>query len=538
MGDISQTVTNSGLTFIKSENGKELAVNENGYLIFGGGGNTSDCSVKFSVTGDCTINIWSRSRSSEEERTLKLFDEKSIIAEFVSPTGTMSKGTYEYTGGAKDLYLASKASGIYVYAIEILYVNDEEADKVFYADDFKTLKSSLYKAGLYEGGTVIINADTIICNSSITLDNVENAEITLCGGEGYRAILDFSEYRDKFEEDDMYAGPGLVIMGNNYTVRDIIVENCPGSGVRIGNGAGNNRLENIVSRYNGGSGYGVENCYAYRNCDVVTKGENADGFWVAFYAGTGNRLINCYSWENADDGFDSFNMFNDVYYENCFAWRNGIADVFSGKFDFDRGRKLDEKQPLVRRICEYDPTFKEKYENGIFELPEGEFLLTTPISETVFTYISASDFVGDEWRGNSNGIKMGSGSSATIERPQVGPEAVRTMINCITFEHNSKGFDRNNANCTVYIKNGLSFENKARDFWLDTCMINQFENVYGPFSTKNRLPEGYEITELSSVKLTEAKAYLYDRIDVLEGFVYNDEIPHDVGFERVFGILN
>ncbi len=546
LGEIPETVVVGGISFNRPADSREIRINTNSCVELGGGGNMTKCSLGFKVKGSCTINVWARSRSTEEARVVKLGDAYSELMYFDAPADRINKGTYVYEGGETELYVASKAAAVMIYAIEVIYEEDgDESADVWSVADYESLRRAIWKAGINGGGTIIINAGTINCKDSLVLENTGEGTITICGGEGYEAILDFDEFRKSFDEDDMYMPAGLIIRGNNYVIRDIIIQNTPYIALRLHKGAGNNRIENVVARYNGGNGFAVsdeahdntfKNCYAYRNCDIITKGQNADGFWVAFYAGTGNRLIDCYSWENADDGFDSFNMFNDVYYENCFAWRNGTADIFTGKFDFDRGRPLDENLHLVRRICEYDSSFKEKYANGIFELPQGEFLLTTPTNEVVFSYISAQDFSGTEWCGNGNGIKLGSGSSSTTERPQVGPEAVRTMINCITFEHHSKGFDRNNSDCTVYIKNGLSFDN-YRNYWLDTCTIKQFDNVLSAVTDKNLFPTENEVTYLNQAQLGKAKEFIYERIDVLESMVKSDEIPSGICFERVFDIL-
>ncbi len=542
MGEISRTVTVGNIIFNRIDTNKEIIVNKSGYVELGGGGNMKNCSLGFSVKGNCTINVWARSRSSEQDRIAKIGDANSELVTFDAPCDRVNKGTYVHRGGEKDFYVASKAAAIRVYAIEVIYNEVADTQSEWYVSDYKSLKRALWKTNL-NGGTVVINADNILCPAPLVIENNSGEAVALCGGEGYNAVLDFDGYRSSVDEGATSSAAALSVEGSGCRVENIIIENAPYVGLRINNGEGNNLIENVVSRYNGGSGFAMsnfvhdntlKNCYAYRNCDIITKGENADGFWVAFGAGTGNRLINCYSWENADDGFDSFRMFNEVYYENCFAWRNGVADVHSGKYDFDRGRRLDEKQPLVRRICEYDKSFKENYENGKFILPDGEFLLTTPINTTDLTYISPAAFVGSEWRGNGNGIKMGSGETA--ETPQVGKEAVRTLKNCITFENTSKGFDRNNSACTVYIENGLSFDN-YRNYWLDACTIEQFENVLSGSTERDLLPSGFETKLLNTTQLNREKTYIGERIEILEDYVNNDEIPSGVCMERVFGLM-
>ena len=118
----------------------------------------------------------------------------------------------------------------------------------------------------------------------------------------------------------------------------------------------------------------VENIYSYRNCDVYTLGSNADGFAVKLSAGpeevtsasefqnSKNTFVNCYSWENSDDGWDSFDYpsskqnfnpnrwtYKNVY-ENCICWGNGSAPLQLGYTDYVNGKTLDENLPVIRRI--------------------------------------------------------------------------------------------------------------------------------------------------------------------------------------------
>ena len=71
----------------------------------------------------------------------------------------------------------------------------------------------------------------------------------------------------------------------------------------------------------------IKYCDSYRNCDIPTKGGNADGFACKLSAGTGNAFIGCRSFQNSDDGWDSYNMNNDVTYTDCITWHNGDASV-------------------------------------------------------------------------------------------------------------------------------------------------------------------------------------------------------------------
>jgi len=70
----------------------------------------------------------------------------------------------------------------------------------------------------------------------------------------------------------------------------------------------------------------ISNSESWGNQDPGRK--NADGFAVKMRVGEGNRLVNCYSHDNIDDGFDLFNKIEDgpngsVTIENSFSAHNG-----------------------------------------------------------------------------------------------------------------------------------------------------------------------------------------------------------------------
>ncbi len=70
----------------------------------------------------------------------------------------------------------------------------------------------------------------------------------------------------------------------------------------------------------------ISNSESWGNQDPGRK--NADGFAVKMRVGEGNRLVNCYSHDNVDDGFDLFNKIEDgpngsVTIENSLSVHNG-----------------------------------------------------------------------------------------------------------------------------------------------------------------------------------------------------------------------
>ncbi len=534
LGKLEEEKTVSNVTFVTKSGGKELSVKSDGCVYFFGGGKVSDCALKFDVLGNCKINFYGKSVSSDESRYLKVNDGKNDLARFEIEPNCITTASYQYFGEEKSLYIFSEVKGLYIYQIEILYDYAPDVFGEFYVNDFSSLRSAIWKAEEAGGGKIVINADEIKCNSEILLMK-ENSNITICGGNGFSSVLNFEPYRSRLTDvSKIVDKKGIRITGSNYRLEDIVVENVPGRGINLsGKACGFNVFKNIVSRYNNGSGFATtslahdnvfENCYAYRNCDIYTIGGNADGFSISISCGDNNKLIDCYAWENSDDGFDSFAMYCDLVYENCFAWHNGDPDVYTGKYDFDRGRELDEKLYLIKIIENQDENFKQNYLNKKFELPQEEFIDVIDNSENSegTKKISIEQFIGDEWRGNPNGFKLGSGNSK--HGPQVTGEVCRIMKNCVAFDHIGKGFDRNSSTCTVQIENGIAFDNKMYNYQLDMCEVPVFINAF-EYGGRNKLPESCLINKLSEKEFLNVKNKIYKRVDYIESVVCNNKIP-------------
>ena len=128
-------------------------------------------------------------------------------------------------------------------------------------------------------------------------------------------------------------GIGFLIRGAYWHIKGIVITKSGTEGLSLtGEGAHHNIVEQVVSHSTGRTGITVNtkaaqniilNCDAYRNFDFLGNGENADGFEVKFSAGIGNILIGNRSWNNADDGYDFWDMGETVRLEQCYAWRNG-----------------------------------------------------------------------------------------------------------------------------------------------------------------------------------------------------------------------
>lgn len=219
-----------------------------------------------------------------------------------------------------------------------------------------------------KAGTVINISSSFKCSGRIDL-NKSKSGITIKGTN--TQVLDFSPISSATGDK----GVGIYITGSNVTITGLIIEHAGDNGIKI-YGA-NNNVVNCITRYNGDSGIQISkatasnntirNCYSYRNFDKQTNGGNADGFACKLEAGTGNKFIDCYSWENSDDGWDSFNMNNDVTYINCATWHNGDKTLFGNPSSWDgngNGFKLGSKGSTGMRYMTNCIAFDNKYISG------------------------------------------------------------------------------------------------------------------------------------------------------------------------------
>lgn len=168
-------------------------------------------------------------------------------------------------------------------------------------------------------------------------------------------MLDFSAFRSAYiGKATTDSEVGIRISGSKYTIKNLIIQKAPDNGIQIkGSSAGNNTIENCIVRYNNDAGVQITGgaysntmrfVYSYRNCDVYTLGGNADGFAPKLGAGKGNVFYGCYSWENSDDGWDSYDKDSLTYnltYTNCACWNNGDPTIFTGEYDYNNGNALD-----------------------------------------------------------------------------------------------------------------------------------------------------------------------------------------------------
>ena len=323
-----------------------------------------------------------------------------------------SEVTYTYSGEAGELYLYAKDADLDLFSIQVESTSSDDAVSESQSSDvtsnssettevdlsqtesadeslissslaasngvtvstYNDLRSAISKAEKAGGGKVYVKGNKIACDGKIVLSKA-NANVQIIGvqnEDGSYPELDFSNFMAKYiGKASSDAAAGVRISGSNYTLQNLIIEHAPDNGIQIkGKSTGNNKVSNCIVRYNNDAGLQVtagayrntiEAVYSYRNCDVYTRGGNADILASKLGAGSGNTFTYCYAWDNSDDGWDSFDKAGDVTpditYTNCAVWNNGNPDVFTGKYDFDHKKALDENLHLVQLIKAKDGSF-------------------------------------------------------------------------------------------------------------------------------------------------------------------------------------
>ena len=245
---------------------------------------------------------------------------------------------------------------------------------------------------------------TLSINRSGTADQM----IVIAAAEGATPILDFRNQALRSNAVKVggsyihikgivirYAGyKGIWIEGGKYNILEQLeVYGCCNAGIQLRSGGYNM----------------VINCDSHDNFDYQDDGGNADGFAdKQGDACPGNIYVGCRSWNNSDDGWDSFQRVTDgnpTAYINCIAYNNGPAT-----FDISN-------HPRVLGVDANLDIFKGK---DLKNYPNG---------------------------GNPNGFKLGGkGTNHNAE-----------LYRCLAIGHRSKGFDQNNnagvmtvVNCSAY----------------------------------------------------------------------------------------
>lgn len=513
-------------------------------LFLEGSGSVTFRSVALNLTGTSTIQVVARSTGSES-RNLQVVGQSGRVYGTLSFSSTASTRNINIQAD-ETIYLFSAHSNINIHQVHLTTTGaipgadeDDVSDGTVVRTYAQLVETARTMAN--SGGIIYIDARRLIGTERLNLNNASNSRISIIGrrqSDGTFPIIDYTPFRNEkvgatgqslvASGDD---GVGFRITGTNYTIRNLIIEKAPDNGIQIkGQNANHNTVENCILRYNNDTGLQISDgashntirfVYSYRNCDVFTRGGNADGFAPKLAAVTGNRFIGCYAWENSDDGWDSFDKSTteatqDVLYDNCACWSNGYADIYTGKRDFDNNLPLDQNLFLVELMVRQSPSFVTNYNNRNFTLPTGNFIRTDAGT------LSASNWV-NRFDGNSNGFKLGSSFSTA--------RLTRDLRNCLSFDHGDKGFDNNNGACTASFQNTVAFDN-SRNYYIPLLTISRWTNVVG-FSGRSNdgIPGNRTATVPSSSMQSTIRQRVNSTVQTIVNLCNSNVIPGEIYFD-------
>ena len=580
LGQLKSEKKVDGLTLLANEESslsikaEEANVSESNYtsaLQLNATGSKDKASLKFSVSDNDVIKVVLKSTSQTNEGHLVLADSQGQDLTNLTAGVQASEVTYTYSGEAGELYLYAKDADLDLFSIQVESTSSDDAVSESQSSDvtsnssettevdlsqtesadeslissslaasngviistYNDLRSAISKVEKAGGGKVYVKGNKIACDGQIALSKA-NANVQIIGvqnADGSYPELDFSNFMAKYiGKASSDAAAGVRISGSNYTLQNLIIEHAPDNGIQIkGKSAGNNKVSNCIVRYNNDAGLQVtagayrntiEAVYSYRNCDVYTHGGNADGFAPKVGAGSGNTFTYCYAWDNSDDGWDSFDKAGDVTpditYTNCAVWNNGNSDVFTGKYDFDHKKALDENLHLVQLIKAKDGSFASNYAKGKFALPTGNFIKTDAGT------ISLSAWTGNSFDGNPNSFKLGSVNSKS--------SVTRKLSYCLAFDEAKKGFDNNNSSVTAYLDHCVAFDN-GYNYYIQPLTIKAWSAVQG-FAGKSgdKLPSGRSVTTPSSGSQSAIRKSVENTKNAIIANCQANKIPGKIGF--------
>lgn len=139
LGTISSTKTVDGLTINATSSGTVMVdassqtidnISFTHRLKLNGTGSANYRSLKFNITGDCTIDIYLKSANSSENRTLRIdfgtFNSNNY--QKTSATASIAKSTISYTGEATTVYVYGTIGGVNLYGIRVNYNSSTTPD--------------------------------------------------------------------------------------------------------------------------------------------------------------------------------------------------------------------------------------------------------------------------------------------------------------------------------------------------------------------------------------------------------------------------
>lgn len=201
------------------------------------------------------------------------------------------------------------------------------------------------------------------------------------------------------------------------------------TGCQMKNG-GDNIIKNVDSHHNFD--------YQTMSGNTANFGGNADGFADKQFTGNGNHYIGCRAWCNSDDGWDFFQRVSNTQtiMEYCVCYQNGPAT--------------------------YDMTNNPRYETdkAWFDSKVGT-TMTDRYGNTIKVTLDKYPC-----QGNGNGFKMGGQYTNHLV----------TVHHCLAVANNTRGFDQNNNDGTMWLYNNSAYANTVNYGFTTAYGTNTLQN--------------------------------------------------------------
>lgn len=198
---------------------------------------------------------------------------------------------------------------------------------------------------IIRGGKYRMREDQIARRSRLYADvthlnksGAQGAPLTYRAADGEKPVFDFSEVKPRGLRVAAFhvSGSWIHLKGLEVTGVQVTITRHTQSICFYNNGS-----HNVYEQLNMHDGQAIGiyslrgghnlflNCDAWQNHDFTSengRGGNVDGFGCHPVAGAvGNVFRGCRAWLNSDDGFDLISASEAVTFENCWAFRNGLA---------------------------------------------------------------------------------------------------------------------------------------------------------------------------------------------------------------------
>jgi hypothetical protein len=194
-------------------------------------------------------------------------------------------------------------------------------------------------------------------------------------------------------------------------------------------------------------------------------------------------------------------------------------DVFSGKYDFDNGRKLDKNLFTIQEILESDKNFENNYNNKIFNL-EKAIINNTLATELFSNYDEKTRGIGQ------CGFVFGSKKNKNILENRI------TADYCVSFDHKSKGFNNNDSkNFTSFVSNCVGF-NSDKNYELPYVFQKWSNNCGWNSKQKDMFSDDFDLLVKSPKDIKSAQREFYSVRDKIINAVEANTFP-DVNFDKV-----